>query len=120
MRLTRKEYTTSEEKKKDFWRGFGLWWAINVGMLLVLGPAIYAIWTAGVTTSILGLAGAFILPMLPFIVNIGLLIGLTMTRSQMALGALAAIAVPLVIGFIALPLITAVACFAAMGSSGSP
>ncbi len=37
MSLTRKEYATQKEKKKDFWLGFWLWWATNLVLLLGVG-----------------------------------------------------------------------------------
>lgn len=122
MKLTRKEYTTPEEKKKDFWRGFGLWWGINVVMLVMFVASAMATSTlyspADGTISSLDPGFAIVLNLLPWLVNLGLLIFLAQTRSQMALGALVAFGVAGAIAVI-LGIFAAVACFFLLFSTGN-
>jgi uncharacterized membrane protein len=119
--LTRKEYTDLAEKKKDFRRGFWLWWGLNVLLCLtswlvsafVTSPLLYsqnnlANSAANALTLVLGLV--------PFVINVGLMIYFAFTRSQIALGMLAAFGAALAV-VIVLGVIFTIACFVMLGSS---
>ena len=114
MNLTRREYATPEEKRKDFWLGFKLWWAINILLgILILGVVLS---TSALTFLNNTPAGSLIsivataLTCAPLLINIGLIVYFALTRSQIAGGMLAAFAVALGIVVI-LGIIFAVACF---------
>jgi hypothetical protein len=117
MKLVRKEYTTQEEKKKDFWIGVGIWVGLNLllGLInIVFFNFIYIIPNLpdGLYT-ILGWA----VMIFPYVLNIGLLIYFALTRSQIALGMLAAFGAVLLI-VICLGLIFMVACFVLISTQG--
>lgn len=119
-----KTYETSAEKKKDFWRGFGLWWGLNILLALCswgLTALVYsfAITPDGPVTPYYDIYSnlSCILGTIPLVINIGLMIYLAFTRSQMALGMLAAFGVALFIT-ICLGVIFTVWCFYALGNSG--
>src|SRR5574341_1600681 len=123
-RLTQKVYTDPAEKKKDFWRGVGLWFGLNIllalcswGVNAALVPVVYP--PDGSSTP---LANAYpvislILGALPLLINIGLIIYFALTRSQIALGMLAGFGSALLIT-ICLGVVFAVWCFVALGGSG--
>ena len=119
MRIIKKEYATLEEKKKDRRRGFWLWWGTNLA-LFVIGFAasigLGALTSAGdaASSTMLGLASALLL-LLPWVVNLGVLIWLAVTRSQMALGYLLGFASALAV-VIVLGVILAVVCFAMLAA----
>lgn len=118
MNFSRKEYTSEAEKKKDFWIGFAGWFIGNIILCLLqfLG-----------STLVLGLVGAFdqgntdlsgaavnaisiLLSVLPWLLNLGLLIFFAVTRTQIALGMLVAFAVSIALVILAGVVLT-VACF---------
>jgi hypothetical protein len=118
--FARKTYETKSEKKKDFWIGVGLWFGLNIVMLLCGWGAMAALssltstmandtmWTVISTfTSILGFV--------PFIINIGVMIYFARTRSQIALGMLAGFGISLLL-VVCLGVIFMTYCFVAMGS----
>ena len=122
MKLTPKEYTDPAEKKRDFWRGVGLWFGINIAMALcswgvsamLLGqmartsdPNSPIFNTYSIANTILGLV--------PWMVNIGLIIYFALTRSQVALGMVAAFGFVLFL-VICLGIIFAIACFVMLGT----
>jgi hypothetical protein len=121
MKITKKEYTTPEEKKKDRRRGFWLWWGINV-LMWVITFGLSALLGVGMSsadenlTRILGIANV-IIGLLPWVVNLGVLIYLALTRTQMAwgfvLGFASAFALVLVLG-----VVLAVVCFVIIAASG--
>ena len=125
MKLTPKEYTDPAEKKKDFWRGVGLWFGLNILMSLC-GWGLTAALTgamAGTTDPNSPIFSAYsaisiILAIVPWLVNIGLLIYFALTRSQIALGMLAGFGFALLLA-ICLGVIFAVACFVMLGSQGT-
>lgn len=115
--LTRKEYAGDEDKKRDFWIGFVGWFLGNVVLCLLqwFGSAL-----------LLGMVGSFdqggdvdgalinalsvVLAALPWVLNLGIIIFFAFTRSQIALGMLAAfgaaIALVIIVG-----VVTLAACF---------
>jgi hypothetical protein len=117
MKLSRKEYTSDEEKKKDFWIGFAVWFILNVVLcLLQLGAGALV---AGLASTIEQGGGAsetlisafsLVTSLLPWVINIGLMIYFALTRSQIALGMLAAFGAALVLVIVAGVLLTT-ACF---------
>ncbi len=120
MKLTSKVYSTPEEKKRDFWRGFWLWWGLNIllailstgGTIMLSGLAYNSSNASSALISILStLAG-----LVPLVINIGLLIYFALTRSQIALGMLVAFGAALAL-VIVLGIIFTVACFVILGSS---
>lgn len=116
--LTRKEYTDPAEKKKDFWLGFGLWWVLNILLTLCqwgVSIALFSIPSTDETLATVVSIGTMILYILPWLINIGLIIYLAFTRSQMALGMLAGFGSALAL-VICLGVIATVACFALLGS----
>jgi len=124
MKLTRKEYTDPVEKKKDIWRGVGLWFGLNILMALCswgVNAALFSVMSSpdGSSTPlsnvypIVNLA----LGILPLLINISLIIYFALTRSQIALGMLAGFGIALLITII-LGVIVAVACFVALRSGG--
>jgi hypothetical protein len=126
MNLTRKTYTTRNEKIIDFVIGFIGWFVLN-GLLTVLVQAVSAgLSLAGgaldgggsgvsdVTLIVIGLVGLCV----PLLINIGLLVYFALTRYWIALGALAAFALSLV-AVICLGVVLGVTCFAALGGFNS-
>lgn len=114
----RKEYTSPEEKRKDFWIGFGLFWGVNIvlGIATTVLPAfLFSLESSSSTntaaTAIVGLA----LTLLPWVVNGGLLIYLAVTRSQMAYGMLAGLGAALALTFL-LFVVLLIICFTSAGS----
>jgi hypothetical protein len=118
-RLTRKEYTDPVEKRRDFWSGFGLWFALNI-ILTICSWGVTVLFTYGSATSTSGgldtaLSGLYsvlgiLLSLAPWVLNLGLLIYFGLTRTQVAFGMLAAFGVVLALGLI-LGVVTSVGCF---------
>ncbi len=117
----RKEYTTPEDKKKDFWIGFGLFWGVNIlvwGLTVLAGIAVTDWSNSGKANDVAVVALGPIIALLPWVINVGVLIWLARTRSQMALGMLIGFAV--VLGLTVLLFIVAlVACFVALGTQNT-
>ncbi len=120
MKLTRKEYTTPEEKKKDFWLGFWLWWVANLVMLAVTGLGLsavgYGLSRAGAHISLLVQIAGAVVGVVPLVVNIAALIFLGETRRQLAHGALWAFAIAAVTAVVMLPFAAVAACFVVASS----
>lgn len=105
------------KKRRDFWIGVGLYfglnflmWACQFGVALLWSSSNTYTW--GQTDWILT-----IINLLPWVVNIGLIIFLAFKRPQMALGMLAGFGIALLI-VVCLFLITLAVCFVLL-SSGS-
>jgi hypothetical protein len=124
LKLTRKEYTDPAEKKKDFWRGVGLWFGLNI----LLGLCNWGASTAmnnmaytpnGPNTQLVDILPlvSFMLGFIPLLINIGLIVFFAFTRSQIALGMLAGFGIALLFSII-LGVIFAVACFVILRSGG--
>lgn len=107
------------KKRRDFWMGFGLFFGLNIA-LWVCQIAFYWLITTlnsdmlysdamGVVSLVLGI--------LPWLLNIGLIIFLAFKRPQMALGMLAGFGVALLI-VVCLFLIVAAVCFVTLSSGG--
>ncbi len=110
MKLTPRLYTP-EEKKKYFWRGFAVWWGINIPLaaveLMIAGyfnPYFSSVQRQDTSSN------AELVACLPYLVNIGLLVILARTRSEMVLGALAAFGSALALAIL-FGIIYTVACF---------
>ena len=124
MKLTPKIYTDPDEKKKDFWRGVALWFGLNILMTLCswgLTAALVAVMsgTTDPNSPIFGVYStiSIVLSIIPWLVNIGLIIYFALTRSQIALGMLAGFGFALLL-VLCLGIIFAVACFVMLGSQG--
>jgi hypothetical protein len=124
--FTRKIYETDAEKKKDFWLGVGIFFGLNILLGICsfaatmslfgiidpitgadIGPANYDLYT---TLNC-------ILSLLPWILNIGLIIYFAFTRSQIALGMVAGFGIALAI-VICLGTIFLVWCFVSLSGGG--
>ncbi len=121
MKLTRKVYADDKEKRSDFWRGFWLWWAGNIVLSILTGGLTFlgALLPSTMQEN-MGLVTAltWICSLLPFVINVGVIVLLALTRSQMALGMLAAFAVAFAVVLV-LGVILAVVCFVIIAASGS-
>ena len=120
--LTRKAYTGPAEKKRDFWRGVGLFFGLNIVMALCSWGASAAL--ANMTYTPNGPNDqlvtvypvvSFVLGVIPLLINIGLIVFFAFTRSQIALGMLAGFGIALLLSII-LGVIFAVACFLTLRS----
>ncbi len=116
--LTRKEYTDPAEKKRDFWIGVVLFFILNVVLALCqfgLGFGLIDTWS-GSSDILIGIV-AVLFWLLPWAVNIGLIVLFALTRSQIALGMLAGFGIILALA-IAAGIIFTIWCFVALSSSG--
>ena len=120
MKLTRKEYTAPAEKAKDFWRGVGLWFGLNILTCLCswgVNTAQLSMMSADPSNSALRNIDSILfilLGVLPFIVNIGLIVYFAFTRSQIALGMLAGFGIVLAL-VILLGIFLSITCFQTSG-----
>jgi hypothetical protein len=112
------------DKKKDFWRGVGLFFCLNIVMALCSWGASTALYNMtytpnGTNTPLVDVysAASFILSVMPLLINIGVIIYFAFTRRQIALGMLAGFAIAFLIVLI-LGVILAVWCFVSLGSGG--
>ncbi len=99
MRFQPKEYETDQEKKRDFWRGFGGWLGINVVLFSLAACPALMLYDSNFPGGILGLDYITVSQLswlIPLPINVIALIVLGLTRKYMALGALAAAAVLMV------------------------
>lgn len=126
--FTRKIYETEAEKKKDFWRGVGLFFGLNIllgicswGSTVLFFNWAYpaAIPVGGSPSPAADLVSALscIMSLLPWVINIGLIIYFALTRSQIALGMVAGFGFALLIT-ICLGVIFTAWCFYALSSGG--
>ncbi|HRQ33814.1 MAG TPA: hypothetical protein PLM89_11990, partial [Anaerolineales bacterium] len=122
--LTRKEYTNPAEKKRDFWIGVAIFFVLNIVLTLCqwgLGAGFYtvspSIVDSNFPSSPLFSILSWALLLMPWVINIALVIYFALTRSQIALGMLAGFGIALAI-VICLGVIFTVWCFATL-SSGS-
>ncbi|MBV6397404.1 MAG: hypothetical protein HFACDABA_03018 [Anaerolineales bacterium] len=104
-------------KRRDFWLGVGIFFGLNL-LLWAIQIAVYALVTTlapdfsnSDAMTIIGIA----LNLIPWVINIGLLIFLAFKRPQMALGMLAGFGISLLI-VVCLFLITLAVCFVLLGS----
>ncbi|RIK29888.1 MAG: hypothetical protein DCC56_10950 [Anaerolineae bacterium] len=120
--LTRKEYTDAAEKRKDFWIGVVLFFVLNIALVLCqwgLGFGAMTVAPNGLgsddfsTTLTTIVSWIFIL--LPWVINIGLIVFFAFTRSQIALGMVAGFGIALAI-VICLGIVFTIWCFIALGS----
>lgn len=118
--LTRKEYADPAEKKRDFWLGFGLWWILNLILTLCqwgVSIALFSVPSTDETLATVVSIGTMVLYILPWLINIGLIIYFAFMRSQMALGMLAGFGSALALA-ICLGVVATVACMVVLGSAG--
>lgn len=104
MKLEKKVYETRSEKRRDFWIGFGGWFGINVplAVLVVFVGGLAIPWSGTVSSPTgLPLPAVTILWVLSLLINLAGLIVLAITRSWIALGALAAMSAVLLLAFCA-------------------
>jgi hypothetical protein len=121
MKLTPKIYTDPAEKKRDFWRGVGLWFGLNIVMTLCNLGLTTVLDNAAISSNAPFAAYStisIVVGIIPWLVNIGLLVYFAMTRSQIALGMLAGFGFALFL-VICLGIIFAVACFIMLGTQGT-
>ena len=125
MKLTAKEYTDPAEKKKDFWIGVGLFFGLNIllgicfaGASVALSSAAFPADGSSTTFSDLYSILSCILSLLPWLINIGLMLYFAFTRSQVALGMLAGFGAALLIT-ICVGVIFAAYCFYVLSNSGA-
>jgi hypothetical protein len=112
-----------KKNKKDFWRGVGLWIALNIvmglclwGVQLVVIGAISSMSGANSTLTNLTTLLSVIMGFTPFVVNIGLMIYFVVKkRQQIALGMLAGFGLALSIAIL-LGVLFMAACFVLFGS----
>lgn len=118
--LTRKIYETAAEKKRDFWIGVGIFFALNIVLtlcqwgLLAVSPE-FTITGSDRVSSTLASILYLVFTLAPWVINIGLIVFFALTRSQIALGMLAGFGIALAI-VICLGLIFTVWCFATLAS----
>jgi len=122
--LTRKEYTDPAEKKRDFWIGVAIFFVLNIVLTLCQWGVGIGVFTAApdalnsdFMSSPLFTILSWGLTLLPWVINIALVIYFALTRSQIALGMVAGFGIALAI-VICLGVIFTVWCFA-MLSAGS-
>jgi hypothetical protein len=122
--LTRKEYTDSAEKKRDFWIGVGLFFGVNI-LLGICSALLYSVLfsviypsdgTTFTPASDMYTVLSCVLNLLPWVINGGLIIYFALTRSQIALGMVAGFGAALAI-VICLGAIFMAYCFYALGQS---
>ena len=84
------------KKRRDFWMGVGLFFGLNI-LLWVCQFGLLAIFSnSNLSSDVTGVL-SLVIYLLPWVLNIGLIIFLAFTRSQMALGMLAGFGIALVI-----------------------
>jgi hypothetical protein len=119
--FTRKIYETEAEKKKDFRMGIGIFFGLNI-LLILLGSAVaYLLYSqlsgfdpiSSSTSNILG-AVSCIIQLIPWILNLGLFVYFALTRSQVALGMVAGFGIALAIS-ICLGVIFTAWCMISLG-----
>ncbi|GJQ51768.1 MAG: hypothetical protein HKUEN02_06150 [Anaerolineaceae bacterium] len=122
--LTRKEYTNPAEKKRDFWIGVAIFFVLNIVLTLCqwgLGAGFYtvspSIVDSNFPSSPLFSILSWALLLMPWVINIALVIYFALTRSQIALGMVAGFGIALAI-VICLGVIFTVWCFVALSGSG--
>jgi len=120
--LTRKEYTSPAEKKKDFWLGVGLWFGLNILMTLCswgISALLFSALSSGNYDTSFDIYSivSLVLGTLPLLINIGLIVYFAFTRSQIALVMLAGFGIAL-LSVVCLCVIFTEACFVILSNSG--
>lgn len=112
------------DAKKDFWRGVGLFFGLNIVMGLCIwgASAVLANMTYtpnGPNEQLVNVypVVSFMLGLIPLLINIGLIVFFAFTRRQIALGMLTGFGIALSISII-LGVIFAVACIIMLRSAG--
>jgi hypothetical protein len=112
------------DAKKDFWRGVGLFFGLNIVMALCSWGASVVLtnmtYTAnGPNEQLVNVypVASFLLGLIPLLINIGLIVYFAFTRRQIALGMLTGFGIALIISII-LGVIFAVACIIMLRSAG--
>ncbi|HQV94196.1 MAG TPA: hypothetical protein PLA27_09915 [Anaerolineales bacterium] len=120
--LTPKVYETDAERKRDFWIGVGIFFALNIVLTLcqwgVGAGALTVSPTNGSSdfvSSTLFTILTWVFLLLPWVINIGLIIYFAFTRNQVALGMVAGFGIALAI-VICLGVIFVAWCFITLGA----
>ena len=115
---------TRADEKKDFWRGVGLFFGLNIVMALCSWGASAALANMtytpnGPNEQLVNVypVVSFMLGLVPLLINIGLIVFFAFTRPRVALGMLAGFGIALLISII-LGVIFAVACIVILRSGG--
>jgi hypothetical protein len=118
MKLTKKEYTSREEKKKDFFIGVGVFIGLNVLLsvlqVLVMMALTYLPLPSGDEQAI-SLGFSCLAYPLQILANIGVIIYFAFTRNWIALGMLGTFAFLILLALVA-GVILSVICFASLGN----
>lgn len=117
MKLTRKEYTSREEKRKDFWIGVGVFIGLNVLIYVLLLLLTWVLTTLPLSPGdeesiLLGLS--YLAFPLQILVNIGAIIYFALTRSWVALGMLGTFGFLILLALVA-GVIFSIICFTTFG-----
>ena len=89
--LTRKVYENNAERKKDFWLGVGIFFALNLLLRLCFSTVQNGVIVSSADDAIADTAsslyrfGSLVLTLLPVIVNIVVVVYFAFTRSRIAL-----------------------------------
>lgn len=116
--FSRKEYANPAEKKKDFWIGVVLFFVLNILLVACqwgLGFGLVSVspnLPSDEISSALGTIFSWIMILLPWALNIGLIVYFAFTRSQIAVGMLAGFGIALAL-VVAAGILFMVVCFAA-------
>ncbi|GIK10906.1 MAG TPA: hypothetical protein PKC99_04210 [Anaerolineales bacterium] len=116
--FSRKEYASPAEKKKDFWIGVVLFFVLNILLVACqwgLGFGLVSVspnLPSDEISSALGTILSWIMILLPWALNIGLIVYFALTRSQIAVGMLAGFGIALAL-VVAAGILFMVVCFAA-------
>ncbi|MFZ5905628.1 MAG: hypothetical protein ACOYZ8_18975 [Chloroflexota bacterium] len=106
----------AKKKRRDFWLGVGLFFGLNLA-LAGLGALFFGVlYSLDIPYDLINVL-SLIANLLPYVLNIGLIIFLAFKRPQMALGMLAGFGFSIAI-VICLGLLFMAACFIILGSSG--
>lgn len=125
MSLKRKIYENNAQKKKDFWIGVGIWFGLNILMGLCVG-GVNAMQMSMInsdasnpTLRTINFTLFMLLGILPFVVNIGLIVYFAFTRGQIALGMLAGFGMALAL-VIFLGIFLSASCFQTPYQAAAP
>ena len=118
MKLQRKVYTTRREKIIDLVIGAGVFVILNILLtVIIVGLGMLAIRYADPLPDVVSNAIVLILNIMPYVLNLGLLLLFALWRPWIALGMLAAFAISVLIT-LCLAAIVGVACLWAVGGLG--
>lgn len=102
----------AKKKRRDFWLGVGLFFGLNIALWGLSALFFGVLYNLDIPYDVVNI---ILTVVLPYVLNVGLIIFLAFKRPQMALGMLAGFGIALLI-VVCLFLITAAVCFIALGS----